>query len=221
MRGTMRLYLGCVVFSLLGSLLSQRFALDPGPIAPIAAAATLLAGTLAVASGFTGRGRLFTFGSVLLLGFAAEWLGVATGWPFGEYRYTGVWAPSVTLPGGHAFPLLLPAAWLMLVGSGYQIAARFTRPGPTRVGLAAAVATLADFVMEPMLAGPLDYWRWESPAFFGAPLQNVAGWFGVSLVAAALLRRAEPVEAPAVGAWVLPVHLGLVWLLGGILSFPS
>src|SRR4051794_20122739 len=51
---------------------------------------------------------------VFVLGVALEYVGVATGLPFGRYRYTGVLVPG--LPGG--VPLAIGFAWLFIVISG-------------------------------------------------------------------------------------------------------
>ena len=129
------------------------------------------------------------------VGALAEVVGLATGFPFGRYEYTQVWQPAIFFGPLGWFPLLLPLAWLMVVGA----AERTTHPLPAWVGvpLAAALAAAVDLVMEPATTGPLGYWRWldRGPLPGGAPWANLVGWFGVSLVGAALLRRTAAPDA--------------------------
>lgn len=217
-----KLYLGLVAFSLAGTLLSSLTGLDPGPIAPGAALLTLATGLVAAFSPVAkelGRRRFAAVaGAILAVGATSEIVGLYTGYPFGSYRYTGQWWPSVALPGEHWFPLQLPFAWLMVAGAAYLAAARALF-GVAAVVAGALLATLIDVPMEPVMTGVLGYWVWLEPGpLLGAPLLNPVGWFITSFVAAALLYRA--------GAWrvayrrepglVLLGHLALVlgmWLI--------
>ncbi|MBN9502988.1 MAG: hypothetical protein BGO01_21305 [Armatimonadetes bacterium 55-13] len=175
-----RIYVGLVAFSILGSGLTALTGLDPGPIKPAAALLTLLFGTLAVFAPFEKRGVLLC-GAVVAIGAMSEVCGIYTGWPFGRYAYSSVWWPTFTLPGGHFFPALLPFAWALVVGGAYAHG--------KGVWMAAILATLMDFVMEPVMTGRLRYWNWleAGPLPGGAPVLNSIGWFVVSLLAAAAM----------------------------------
>lgn len=208
----LRIYLGLVVFAVLGSGLSTALNLDPGPIAPVAAFLTLAAGFAALfsepaAEPATAR----RVAGIVALGAVSEIVGLATGYPFGRYVYTGEWWPSVPTPWG-PFPLLLPVAWAMVAGG-----AALALPG--RPVLAALLATAVDLVMEPVMAGPLGYWRWveKGPLPGGAPLLNAVGWFGVSLLAALLIGSPSG-EHRRRAATVLAAHTAMTLLLGAIRS---
>lgn len=202
-----RVFLGLVAFSLAGSLFSQLTHLDPGPIAPIASLLTLGAGVVAVFEEYvrTVSSPWLRLGAALAMGAAAEIVGLATGFPFGRYAYTHAWWPTVELPVG-PFPLALPFAWLLMAGG-----ARLSVPGSILVsGLLAAVV---DLVMEPVLAGPLGYWRWLAPGPLpgGAPVANFVGWWAVGALASLILGE-PPIRANS-PRWVLG---GFVVLIAGL-----
>ncbi|HEY0865908.1 MAG TPA: carotenoid biosynthesis protein, partial [Fimbriimonas sp.] len=178
-------YLGLVAFSLAGSALSQATGLDPGPIAPIASGLTILVGLAAVFRA-SQRDRSIQLAAVgvLLLGAAVEVVGLETGFPFGYYAYTERWQPTVPVL-GHPFPVLLPFAWLLVSGAAFFVAVRWVGGSIGAVPAAAAIATAVDVPMEWTMAGGLRYWVWleRGPLPGGAPVANLLGWFGTSLLA--------------------------------------
>jgi hypothetical protein len=123
-----------------------------------------------------------------LAGFAAEALGVATGFPFGRYQYTETLSPSLC-----GVPMVMAAAWSVLI-----VYARQMTPSPVR---GAAWMTAMDLVIDPMAAGRLGYWAWEGTGpYYGIPWTNFAGWFFVSWILLAAIRK-PPVPSPA-AAWL-------------------
>src|SRR5689334_14519765 len=72
--------------------------------------ATVLIGyVLSVSHAYLSRGRraaLALIGTATLGGFAVEALGVATGFPFGTYVYSGQLGPKLL-----GVPLIIPLAW--------------------------------------------------------------------------------------------------------------
>ncbi len=202
-----RVFLGLCAFSILGTLAQFSLGIDPGPIAPAASALMLACGAggilARVRSEMAPRAVLGALG-VLALGAAAEIIGLATGLPFGRYEYTGAWPPSLPLPGLGSWPILLPVAWLMVIGAAWAAA---PGEGWRRALSTAAAAAIFDLAfLEPVMAGPLGYWRWLDPGPLpgGAPLLNFFGWLACSLGAGALLNRAwGRVRAPRQGLEVL------------------
>lgn len=213
-----RVFLGLAVFSLLGSLLTRLTGLEPGLVRPIASAAMLLSGVLALWSILAKtncvKDSVAAVVLVVLLGFTAEVVGLYTSLPFGRYAYTDQWAPTVLLPGDQRFPLLLPLAWFLVAG-GSMLA--MPKLGWIEVPLAAILATLIDLVMEPVMTGPLGYWKWvdRGPLPGGVPWMNSLGWLCTSLLAALFVRgfcrsKPNPIEA----RWILGSYLLLVLGLG-------
>ena len=66
-----------------------------------------------------GPSGLFAALLIAILAYGVEALGVATGFPFGSYHYTGVLFP--VLPGGVPLPVIF--AWLMIliIGRGLTV----------------------------------------------------------------------------------------------------
>ncbi|WP_312874465.1 carotenoid biosynthesis protein [Actinomadura litoris] len=118
------------------------------------------------------------FLAVAAAGYAAEWIGVRTGVPFGEYAYTPVLKPQV---GG--VPIVVAVAW---GGMGLAAHAVATALAPRRRGrrwaLGAAALTAWDLFLDPQMLR-LGLWTWaDDGAYRGVPLSNFAGWLLVSFL---------------------------------------
>jgi putative membrane protein len=127
--------------------------------------------------------------TVILLGWAVEWIGHQTGFPFGFYSYTERLQPQL---GG--VPLLIPLAWLMMLPPAWAVAFNITQPLARkpllRRGAFIAVSALAftawDLFLDPLLVS-WDFWRWqELGVYFGIPLSNYGGWLLASALMTAL-----------------------------------
>jgi uncharacterized membrane protein len=124
---------------------------------------------------WTGRFVLVTAGG----GLAVEVLGVATGFPFGSYRYGGQLGPTA-----FGVPLVVPLAWGMFAYPAHVVGLRLGhRVLATAWGLASW-----DLFLDPQMVHE-GYWTWDdpSPGLNGIPLSNHFAWFVVALVMAALL----------------------------------
>jgi uncharacterized membrane protein len=126
-------------------------------------------------------------------GLLAEATGVATGFPFGSYAYTGSLGPELL-----DVPLVIPLAWVMMAWPAYLVAARLTRTRPARVAVAAAALASWDLFLDPQMVDA-GHWGWTdpSPGLPGVgtvPLTNYAGWAVVALVLMAVLSRLVPVR---------------------------
>jgi uncharacterized membrane protein len=115
------------------------------------------------------------------LGFAAELAGVATGRPFGRYRYSGKLGPRV---GG--VPLLAAAAWAMMARPAWVTAGLLARRRAVRVPLAAGALAAWDVFLDPRMARE-GYWTWPGGGRYeGVPASNFLGWWltGLAVFAA-------------------------------------
>jgi putative membrane protein len=135
-----------------------------------------IAGVLAVAENRAAWKHLVL---AALIGMVFELAGVHTGLPFGRYAYTNTLAPSLL-----GVPIAIAFAWLVLID--------FVR-GVTQSPLwGALLMTAIDFVIDPLAAGPLHYWRWlDSGPYYGIPWINFVGWLLASLVILNLLPAAK------------------------------
>ncbi|WP_448640028.1 carotenoid biosynthesis protein [Geodermatophilus sp. URMC 63] len=121
-----------------------------------------------------------------------EAVGLATGFPYGPYGYSGALGPTLL-----GVPFLVPLAWLMMAWPSRVLAAVLTRrvrPGrrrAARVVVAAAVFAGWDVVLDPQLV-QAGYWIWAQPrpglpGIDTVPLTNLGGWLLAGLVLMTLL----------------------------------
>ncbi|SDW85362.1 carotenoid biosynthesis protein [Paenibacillus sp. PDC88] len=117
-------------------------------------------------------------------GMGVEWLGVHSGWPFGEYSYSFLF-------GFHVFsvPFTLGFAWIAVVGNaallsggGHGVRGRLIRA--LKVGTWALVM---DLVLDPVMH-QREFWSWEGVGgFYGVPWTNFASWFIMGAILSLLL----------------------------------
>jgi uncharacterized membrane protein len=192
-------------------------------------AIVLLGAVLSVAHAGVSRGSRTGAGVLLVVVFAAvafEAVGLATGFPYGAYRYGPGLGPTLL-----GVPLLVPLAWLMMAWPSWllgEVLARPVRAGrrrAVRVGTAAAVFAGWDVVLDPQLV-QAGYWTWSHPhpglpGIDTVPLTNLGGWLLTGLVVMALLDavevRSSVTDAPRVDGTAPLLALG--WMtLGGALA---
>jgi uncharacterized membrane protein len=174
------------------------------PLAPSSALviATVLCGfLLSVSHAYRSRGArvaLWLVAVTTLGGLLAEATGVATGFPFGRYGYTGTLGPEL-----FGVPLVVPLAWTWMAWPAWLAAGRLVGRlvgGWLRVPLAALALASWDLFLDPQMVAA-GYWRWDAGPI---PLTNYLGWFGASLVMMALLPRTPPStsDAPMLGVYL-------------------
>ncbi|TDC32756.1 carotenoid biosynthesis protein [Micromonospora sp. KC213] len=136
-------------------------------------------------------------------GFAVEALGVATGFPFGGYDYSGELGPKLA-----GVPLVIPLAWTWMAWPAWLAAVRLIRPAgerPTwprhagRITLAAVGLAAWDLFLDPQMVAE-GYWMWRDvtvalPGLPGVPVSNYLGWL---LFAVLLMGALRPLAGPAV-----------------------
>lgn len=162
--------------------------------------------------GWGGRRTVMTFSVIAILTWAAEWLGSTTGFPFGSYHYTDLLQPQLS-----GVPLLIPLAWLMMLGPSWAVADAVIADRLQGIKrhlalalLAGAAMTAWDLYLDPQMVG-WNFWAWDtSGAYFGIPLGNFAGWFAVAALVTLIVRpRAVPLRP-------LIFIYGLVWIFQAI-----
>lgn len=116
-------------------------------------------------------------GAIFIATWGVEALGVATGFPFGEYVYTDTLGMKVL-----GVSIVIPFAWIAVISGSDAVTGHYLdRVSILLVGL---FATIFDFFLE-FAADALDYWHWEGGF---PPTSNYMSWFVISVAAAALLR---------------------------------
>jgi uncharacterized membrane protein len=133
-------------------------------------------------------------------GLVAEAVGVASGWPFGRYAYTGTLGLEVL-----GVPVVVPLAWVMMAWPALVVARTLAVRGPAVVAVGAAALTAWDVFLDPQMVAA-GHWTWVDPSpalplVPGIPLTNYAGWLLVAAAVIAVLnktlRRHDAPSAPA------------------------
>jgi putative membrane protein len=186
-----------LVLALALVLVAVAYPLTPGGAGRDAVSWTivLLGAALSVAHAWAAHGRrtglaVLAVGAVTAVCFEA--VGLATGFPYGEYRYSTALGPTLL-----GVPFLVPLAWLMLAWPSRVLAARLTsgvrpvRRAAARIAVAAAVFAAWDVVLDPQMV-QAGYWTWGRPrpglpGIDTVPLTNLGGWLLAGLVLMALL----------------------------------
>ncbi|MEV6926967.1 carotenoid biosynthesis protein [Dactylosporangium sp. NPDC051485] len=122
-------------------------------------------------------------------GLAVEAAGRSTGYPFGDYDYTGALGPRLL-----GVPLVIPLAWTWMAWPAWVAAARLTTRPVARVAVAGAGLAAWDLFLDPQMVSQ-RYWLWHTtslalPGVADIPLTNYLGWLGVAVALMALLRLA-------------------------------
>jgi uncharacterized membrane protein len=142
-------------------------------------------------------------GTVTLGGFAVEAIGVATGFPFGTYDYSGQLGPKIL-----GVPLIIPLAWTWMAWPAWLAAQRLPR---LRIVTAAVGLAAWDLFLDPQMVAE-GYWRWQSPTpalpgVPGIPISNYLGWLGFAFLIMIVLQRtlgtspAGAGDAPVLALW--------------------
>lgn len=131
--------------------------------------------------------------------YAIEYVGLTTGWPYGDFTYLQEIGPVV-----EGVPIALPILFLPLVLNAVLLSVLLLRNAGRsrllRLTTAVGIVLLIDLVLDPA-AVAIDFWAYEQGVYYGVPLSNFAGWLlsgAVAVVAidlafdrAALLDRLE------------------------------
>ncbi|MEU4561383.1 carotenoid biosynthesis protein [Actinoplanes sp. NPDC023936] len=198
---------------LLGGLILAQicYPLTSGDLRAGLTVTTVLIGVLlSVSHALLTRGRraaLALVGTATLGGFAVEAIGVATGFPFGTYDYSGELGPKIL-----GVPLIIPLAWTWMAWPAWLAAVRVTRARLPRIVLAAAGLATWDLFLDPQMVAE-GYWRWHDPVpalpgVPGIPIGNYLGWLGFALLLMTALATAsrvtepDPADTPMLALWL-------------------
>ena len=212
----LKCFASLVLFACIGTAISTWLKVDPGFIAPLVTVLIIVCGASIVALSIGDPKPVI---GVLIICGGAEVVGLFTGFPFGHYEYTDRWWPTVALGDFHRFPLLLPFAWLLVLGGAYRLARQkfgrwYAVPG------CALIATVIDIPMEQAMTNLFEYWKWkEIGPLFGAPIQNSVGWFLVSMIAGSVLAWKDKSTSSLLSIDVLSIFCMFVAFSGFVNGF--
>lgn len=142
--------------------------------------------------------RLILSGVIIWFGgMALEWIGVHSGWPFGEYEYTSLLGALI-----YGVPWTLGFAWIGVVAGGVLLSSSakhasahtsaLSNKGSYLLVRACKVGIwiiVLDLVLDPV-AHAREFWHWEQTGgFYGVPWSNFVAWFVVGGLLSMVLPR--------------------------------
>lgn len=134
------------------------------------------------------RRALGWIGALTAYTYLIEGVGVATGWPYGEFAYTVDLGPMLA-----GVPVALPVFFIPLVTNAYLLCLLLLGPRADSVWVRLAtvipVVVAMDIVLDPG-AVSLGFWDFGGGAFYDVPVSNYAGWVLSAIVAVVTLDRA-------------------------------
>ncbi|MFO8065336.1 MAG: carotenoid biosynthesis protein [Spirochaetia bacterium] len=158
-----------------------------------------------------------------LFGWAVEFVGSRTGFPFGGYQYTDVLQPQI-----RHVPVVIPLAWLMMIPPAWAIGGLLAGPHGTTVAvLLSGLAFMAwDLFLDPQMVS-WDFWRWrDRGVYVGIPLSNFVGWFGAGTVVSLIFYTPDIPVAPLLLVYIITWILETIgqlafWkmIVSGIIGF--
>jgi putative membrane protein len=174
----------------------------------------LLSAAIVLTTSVMAEIQLLLLGGIM--GFIAEVVGVHSGVIFSGYWYTDVLVPQLL-----NVPLVMICAWIVLIGYVRQMLIGCACSRWLIVVIAGAWMTAIDLVIDPLAAGVLGYWQWlEQGLYYGIPVHNFLGWFGVSLLIFSSLRGQVVKNAWAqhTGLSIILFFTVLAWIYGLVLA---
>lgn len=115
-----------------------------------------------------------------LFTFAAEVIGVQTGFIFGNYLYGDTLGLKL-----FDVPVIIGFNWVLIILGAISIAKSIDKSIYVTAALAAVLAVLFDLMLEP-IAIKLDYWNWTEG---GIPLRNYYAWFAIAFASSYLFDK--------------------------------
>jgi len=159
------------------------FAWERAPLAEVLAGIGIVAAFTHAVLSYGWKDASALAAICVILTFAMENIGVATGWPFGHYHFE----VEPNLPHVGAIPPIVGPLWFGMGYLSWIVAGALLGGARPRMGrklelifrpvVAAFVMTQWDVVMDPPESTISKLWIWhDGGAHFGVPLSNYIGW---------------------------------------------
>ena len=124
--------------------------------------------------------------ALTLYAYLIEFVGIKTGFPYGEFAYEVPLGPMLF----DSIPLGLPVFFLPLVLNSYLLCllllGQRAQWALVRVPVVVAAVLAVDLVLDPA-AVALGFWSYGGGVYYGVPLSNYAGWVLSATVATVLV----------------------------------
>jgi putative membrane protein len=121
---------------------------------------------------------------IFLFSLLIETVGVITGYPFGNYRYTDTLQPLLF----STVPIAIGFAWITLSVNSFLIVKYFLRNRNTflLIILSGALIAYIDILLEPFASFVNNYWIWRNG---NIPIQNYLSWFFIGMMFSFILNK--------------------------------
>jgi len=126
------------------------------------------------------KGLIVIIPAMLVTGYLIEYMGVKTGYPFGEYLYTDKLQPQL-----FNVPIAISLSWIIVVVSSFLIV--FSDNGKNlfiKVIYSSLIVLGLDLMLEPFAVFINSFWVWKAGF---VPLQNYVSWFIIAIIFSTLL----------------------------------
>gem|GEM_PF-45647 len=153
---------------------------------------------------------------ISLLTWGVEFLGISTGFPFGNYHYTALLQPQIA-----SVPILILFAWLMMLFPSWAIADSILTSYLNRSStyyrfvfsiFSGMIFTAWDLYLDPQMVAR-NLWVWDQQGtYFGIPLSNFLGWWLTASLLAFIIRPYPITRKPLMTIYTLTWFLQLVAL---------
>jgi Predicted membrane protein len=128
------------------------------------------------------RKALLGVSLLVLYSYGIEFVGLKTGWPYGEFDYLVSLGPHIL-----GVPLGLPLFFIPLVLNSYILITLLDLGKEySKILAASGFVLLVDLVLDPA-AVSLGLWSYSTGIYYGVPVSNFLGWVLSSLVATVLI----------------------------------
>lgn len=136
--------------------------------------------------------RKAVFGITLLVfySYIIEFVGLKTGWPYGEFEYLVSLGPHI-----FGLPLGLPLFFIPLVLNSYILISLIgVEKVYNKIPATAGFVLMVDLVLDPA-AVALGLWSYSSGIYYSVPVSNFLGWVFSGLIATVLVHFSFETES--------------------------
>ena len=202
------LALGTIAMGAIGFMADQQgFKEQPGWISVLAILLLAFPAFWAFVKHLGYKKGLLVLGCLSIFAILIESIGVATGFPYGEFFY------SADL-GWRVFglvPWTVPFAWVPLLIGAAALSSVFVKRAIPRIFLTAIILVMMDLVLDPA-AVYAGLWSYPDGGwYFGVPWTNFAGWFFSGIIGASILFWFDADELPRLGMMSSAVLMLAFW----------
>ncbi|MGB5982048.1 MAG: carotenoid biosynthesis protein [Nonlabens sp.] len=142
--------------------------------------------------------KLALFSTFFITGFVVEWIGVHSGWLFGDYYYGKNFGPKID-----GIPILIGINWGLLTLCSHIIAKKLNNNFYFKAAIGASLMVLLDFFLE-QICDYAGFWHFNG----GAGIYNYICWWIIAFILHLVAGKAR-----LKGDFTTSFHLYIVQLL--------